>query len=73
MKALPINDFFTSGGSVREDGRVMRDLYLFQVKTPAESKYKYDYYKLLDTIPADKAFRPLAETGCPLLGTAAMR
>ena len=73
MKALPINDFFTKNASVREDGRVMRDLYLFQVKTPAESKYKYDYYKLLDTIPAEKAFRPLAEGGCPLLGTAAMR
>ena len=73
MKALPINDFFTKNASVREDGRVMRDLYLFQVKTPAESKYKYDYYKLLDTIPAEKAFRPLAEGGCPLLGTAAMK
>lgn len=73
MKALPINDFFTKDGSVREDGRVMRDLYLFQVKTPSESKYKYDYYKLLDTIPQEKAFRPLSEGGCPLIGTAAMK
>jgi branched-chain amino acid transport system substrate-binding protein len=73
MKALPINDFFTKNGSVREDGRVMRSIYLFQVKTPAESKYKYDYYKLLDTIPPEKAFRPLSEGGCPLLGTAAMK
>jgi branched-chain amino acid transport system substrate-binding protein len=73
MKALPINDFFTKNGSVREDGRVMRDLYLFQVKAPSESKYKYDYYKLLDTISAEKAFRPLSEGNCPLVNAAAKR
>ncbi len=73
MKALPINDFFTKNGSVREDGRVMRNLYLFQVKKPGESKYKYDYYNLLDTIPPEKAFRPLSEGNCPLIGTAAMK
>jgi branched-chain amino acid transport system substrate-binding protein len=73
MKALPINDFFTKQGSVREDGRVMRNLYLFQVKKPADSKYKYDYYTLLDTIPPEKAFRPLSEGNCPLVGTAAMK
>jgi branched-chain amino acid transport system substrate-binding protein len=55
---------------VREDGRVMRDLYLFQVKQPNESKYKYDYYKLLATIPAQQAFRPLSEGNCPLVGAA---
>jgi branched-chain amino acid transport system substrate-binding protein len=70
MKELPINDFFTKNGSVREDGRVMRDLYLFQVKQPNESKYRYDYYKLLATIPAQQAFRPLSEGNCPLVGAA---
>jgi branched-chain amino acid transport system substrate-binding protein len=70
MKELPIDDFFTKNGSVREDGRVMRDLYLFQVKQPNESKYKYDYYKLLATIPAQQAFRPLSEGNCPLVGAA---
>jgi branched-chain amino acid transport system substrate-binding protein len=73
MKELPINDFFTKNGSVREDGRVMRDLYLFQVKQPNESKYKYDYYKLLATIPAEQAFRPLSEGNCPLVGAAASK
>ncbi len=67
MRKLPINDFMTKNGSLREDGRVMRDMYLFQVKTPAESKYQYDDYKLLATIPADQAFRPLSESECPLV------
>jgi branched-chain amino acid transport system substrate-binding protein len=67
MKELPINDVFTKGGSVREDGRVMRNIYLFQVKTPAESRYRFDYYKLLATVPAEQAFRPLAEGACPMV------
>ena len=67
MRELPINDFMTKNGKLREDGRVMRDMYLFQVKTPAESKYQFDYYKLLATIPADQAFRPLSESECPLV------
>ncbi|PWT91047.1 MAG: ABC transporter permease [Proteobacteria bacterium] len=67
MKAIPVNDFFTRNGSVREDGRVIRNIYLFQVKSPEESKYPYDYYKLLDTVPGEQAFRPLAEGGCPLV------
>jgi branched-chain amino acid transport system substrate-binding protein len=67
MRELPINDFMTKNGKLREDGRVMRDMYLFQVKTPAESKYQYDDYKLLATIPADQAFRPLSESECPLV------
>lgn len=70
MKELPINDFFTKNGSIREDGRVMRNIYLFQVKSPAESKYPFDYYKLIATIPAEQAFRPLSEGGCPLAGKA---
>ena len=67
MKELPVNDFFTKGGSVREDGRVIRSMYLFQVKSPEELKYPYDYYKLLNTVPGDQAFRPLAEGGCPMV------
>lgn len=66
MKDIPIDDFFTKNGKVREDGRVIRDMYLFQVKTPEESKGKYDYYKLVSTIPGEQAFRPLAEGGCPM-------
>ena len=67
MKELPVNDFFTRNGSVREDGRVIRNMYLFQVKSPEESKYPYDYYRLLDTIPGEQAFRPLSEGGCPMV------
>jgi branched-chain amino acid transport system substrate-binding protein len=67
MRRMPINDFMTKNGKLREDGRVMRDMYLFEVKKPAESKGKYDYYKELATIPAEKAFRPLSESECPLV------
>ena len=67
MKEIPINDFFTHNGVVRADGRVIRNIYLLQVKTPAESKSKYDFYNLLATIPGDQAFRPLAEGGCPMI------
>lgn len=67
MRAMPINDFMTKNGRVREDGRVMRDMYLFEVKKPAESKYPFDYYKQLAVVPADQAFRPPSESECPLL------
>ncbi len=67
MKEMPINDFMTKNGSIRPDGRVLRDMYLLEVKKPDESKYKYDYYKVLTTIPAAEAFRPMAEGGCPLV------
>ena len=70
MKELPINDFFTKNGVVRADGRVIRDMYLFQVKTPEESKGRFDYYKLLDTVPGEQAFRPMSEGGCPLVAAA---
>ena len=66
MRETPINDFMTKNGKLRIDGRVMRDTYLFEVKKPAESKGPWDYYKLVQTIPADQAFRPLADGGCPL-------
>jgi branched-chain amino acid transport system substrate-binding protein len=68
MREMPVNDFMTKDGRIREDGRLVRDMYLFKVKSPDESKYQFDYYKLLATIPGDKAFRPQEKGGCPLLG-----
>jgi branched-chain amino acid transport system substrate-binding protein len=67
MKATPINDFYNTDVKIREDGRVMHEMHLWQVKTPAEAKYKYDYCKLLTNIPASEAWRPLSEGGCPLV------
>ncbi|MBC7956089.1 MAG: ABC transporter substrate-binding protein [Cytophagales bacterium] len=67
MKSTPINDMFAKNGRIREDGRMVHDMYLFQVKTPAESKNPWDYYKLKDTVPGDKAFTPLAASACPLV------
>jgi branched-chain amino acid transport system substrate-binding protein len=73
MRATPINDFMTHNGTLRIDGRVLRDLYLFQVKSPAESKAPWDYFKELRTIPANEAFRPLDQGGCPLVKQATSR
>jgi branched-chain amino acid transport system substrate-binding protein len=67
LRNMRINDFMTKDGWLREDGRVMRDMYLEEVKSPAESKYPFDYFKILATIPADQAFRPLKDGGCPLV------
>jgi branched-chain amino acid transport system substrate-binding protein len=67
MKELPVNDVFYRNGSIREDGRMMHDMYLFEVKKPAESKAPWDYYKLLATIPGDRAFQPLSKSECPLV------
>jgi branched-chain amino acid transport system substrate-binding protein len=67
MKATPINDFFAKNGRIREDGRMVHDMYLMQVKAPAESKGPWDVYKLLATVPGDEAYRPLADGGCPLV------
>jgi len=67
MKELKINDFMTKDGWIREDGRVMRNMYLFRVKAPADAKYPFDYYELVDTLPAEKVFRPLEESECPLV------
>jgi branched-chain amino acid transport system substrate-binding protein len=58
MKSMPIDDFYTKGARIREDGRVMRDMYVFQVKAPVDSKEPFDYYKLVRTIPGEEAFRP---------------
>ncbi|SEM31957.1 amino acid/amide ABC transporter substrate-binding protein, HAAT family [Roseovarius azorensis] len=67
MRELPIDDFFAKGGKIREDGRMVHDMYVYQVKTPAESKGEWDVYKLVQTIPGDEAFRPLSESECPLV------
>jgi branched-chain amino acid transport system substrate-binding protein len=67
MKEMPTDDPAFGKGTIREDGRKIHPAYVFQVKTPAESKYPWDYYKLLATIPADEAFRPLAQSECPLV------
>jgi branched-chain amino acid transport system substrate-binding protein len=67
MRELPINDFFAKKGSVRVDGRMVHDMYLWQVKTPAESKYPWDYLKAVATIPAEQAFQPLSESTCNLV------
>ena len=67
MRDVPVNDMFAKDGHLRIDGRMVHDMYLVQVKTPAESKYPWDYYKVLRTIPGDQAFRPLKEGGCPLV------
>jgi branched-chain amino acid transport system substrate-binding protein len=67
MKAMPINDFFAKNGYIREDGRMVHDMYLVQVKSPAESKGEWDLYKVLATVRGDDAYRPLADGGCPLV------
>jgi branched-chain amino acid transport system substrate-binding protein len=67
MRELPVKDAFTDNGVLREDGRMVHSMYLFQVKKPEESKGPWDYYKLLAEVPADQAFRPLKDGGCPLV------
>jgi branched-chain amino acid transport system substrate-binding protein len=67
MRDKPINDFYVRNGRLREDGRLVHDMYFAQVKMPSESKGSWDYYKVLATIPGEQAFRPLAEGGCPLV------
>ena len=67
MKEMPTDDPLFGKGTIRADGRKIHDAYLFEVKKPAESKYPGDFYKLRATIPADEAFRPLKDGGCPLV------
>jgi branched-chain amino acid transport system substrate-binding protein len=67
MREMPINDFMTKNGRLRIDGRVVRDMYLLQIKTPQESKDEWDLMKYVATIPCDEAFRPLNAGGCPLV------
>jgi branched-chain amino acid transport system substrate-binding protein len=67
MKELPTDDPLFGKGTIREDGRKIHDMFLFEAKAPAESKAPWDYYKVVRTIPAAEAFRPLAEGGCSLV------
>jgi branched-chain amino acid transport system substrate-binding protein len=67
MKETPINDMFAKNGKIREDGRMVHDMYLFEVKKPSESKGRWDDYKLVATVPGDQAFQPLSESRCPLV------
>jgi len=67
MKEMPTDDPLFGKGSIRADGRKIHPMYLFQVKSPAESKGEWDYFKLVSTIPAEEAFRPLKDGGCPLV------
>jgi branched-chain amino acid transport system substrate-binding protein len=66
LKELPVDDMFAQGGKVLENGRMVHDLYLFEVKKPAESKKPWDYYKQLAVVPGDKAFPTAKDSGCPL-------
>jgi branched-chain amino acid transport system substrate-binding protein len=67
MKAMPTDDPVFGKGRIRQDGRKLHNMYLFEVKKPSESKGAWDYYKLRATIPAEQAFRPEKEGGCPLV------
>ena len=67
MRSTPINDFFVKDGKIRVDGRMVHEMYLYEVKKPEESKGAWDYYKLVATIPAEAAFQPLSESKCPLV------
>jgi branched-chain amino acid transport system substrate-binding protein len=67
MKSMPTDDPLFGKGKIREDGRAIHPAYLVKVKTPAESKAPWDYYKIVSTIPADEAFRPLKDGGCSLV------
>ena len=67
MHELPISDAVIPKGTLREDGRVVHDMLLLQVKKPAESKAPWDYYKVVSVVPGNEAFRPLAQSSCPLV------
>ena len=67
MRELPVNDFFAKNGRIREDGRMVHDMYLARVKTLGESKYPWDYYKIIKTLPASTVTIPATESRCPLL------
>lgn len=67
MREMKVNDMYNKDVAIRPDGRVLHTMYLVQVKKPDESKYKFDYYKVLTSRPGDQVFRPLAEGNCPLV------
>ncbi len=67
LKTMQLKDMFAQNGKVREDGRMVHDMFLVEVKKPDESKYPWDYYKVLSTIPGDQAFKPLSKSTCKLV------
>ncbi len=67
MKQMKVNDFFAKDGVIREDGRMVHDMYLAEVKAPGDSSGDWDYYNILRTIPGDEAYQPLSESRCPLV------
>lgn len=67
MKEIPVNDFFSDNYRIRQDGRLVRDMYLLQVKTPEESKEPWDIFKIVARVPGDEAFRPISEGQCRLV------
>ena len=67
LKEMKLNDVFVKNGYIRADGRMVHDFYLFQVKSPSESKGAWDYYKLIATVPGDQAFQPLSQSRCPMV------
>jgi branched-chain amino acid transport system substrate-binding protein len=67
MRETPVRDAFTDNGVLREDGRMVHSMFLFEIKKPEESKAPWDYYKVLAEVPGDQAFRPLKDGGCPLI------
>ncbi|EJN13904.1 ABC-type branched-chain amino acid transport system, periplasmic component [Bradyrhizobium sp. YR681] len=67
MREMPVDDFFAKGGKVREDGRMVHDMLLVQVKKPSESKQPWDYYNVVATVPGEQAFQSLAQSECPLV------
>jgi branched-chain amino acid transport system substrate-binding protein len=67
MRETPVNDIFATDGHIRRDGRMVHDMYLVQIKTPAESSGSWDLVKIIKTIPGDEAFRPLSESECPFV------
>ena len=67
MRDTPINDFFATNGRIRVDGRMVHDMYVYEVKRPEESRRPWDYYKLRATIPGEEAYRPLSQSACPIV------
>lgn len=67
MRSMKINDMFAQGGYIREDGRMVHDMMVVEVKSPSESKYPWDYYRILTKVPGNKAFQPLSASRCPLI------
>lgn len=66
MRAMPVNDIFTRDATIREDGKVMREMYLARVKTPDESRHDWDYFEIVSTIPPEEAAMPLSQSVCKL-------